>query len=495
MSERASESVPPRATSADNLAGLAGQRAVFLNWRDPTHPAAGGAEVYCWEIAARWAAAGADVTLLTAAAPGRPPYEVVGGVHIYRAGGRFSVYPRTLARLASRFRNADIVVDMQNGIPFFAPLVTGRRTAVVLVVHHVHQDQFARAMSWPGSAVGPLLEGPLSRRVYGTRSVVAVSPSTRAGVRRRLGIGGPIFVVPNGTPVVPATAAHRSPTPRLVAVGRLAPHKRLDLAIQACAALRERYPELRLDIVGDGPERASLTAMAAALGLTGVVRLHGRLDELAKADQLAAAWLHLQPSQAEGWGITVLEAAAHGVPSLAFDVPGLRDSIRPGRTGWLLRPEDQLSDGIDAALRTLADPATAAGVAASCRVWAGSFSWQESADRLAGVALAEQATRQRLLRGLAEQRISDTGCVVRLEGLVEADVTRLRRVLRRTDVIRVCPQERRARILLYGCDERSATQVIERAGIRAGGEVRISYTCAGSEDLLAAGFDHAGIAR
>lgn len=481
--------------SVRNLPELAGQRAVFLNWRDPTHPAAGGAELYCWEIASRWAAAGAEVALLTAAAPERPPYEVVGGVHIHRAGGRFSVYPRTLARLATRFRDADIVVDLQNGIPFFAPLVTRRQTAVVLVVHHVHQDQFALAMPWPGSAVGPLLEGPVSRRVYGRRSVAAVSPSTRAGVRRRLGIGGPIFVVPNGTPAVPATAVPRSPTPRLVAVGRLAPHKRLDLVVQACAALRQRYPGLILDIVGDGPERASLAAMVTALGLDDVVRLHGRLDEIAKAERFATAWLHLQPSQAEGWGITVLEAAAHGVPSLAFDVPGLRDSIRPGRTGWLLQPDERLSEGIDAALTTLADRSAAAGIATACRAWAGSFTWRESADRLAGVALAEQVTRHRLLRGLPEQRISDAACVVRLADVSEVDVMLLRQSLRRTDVIRVCPQTGEAELLLYGCDERNAMAVLARAGVRTDVQDGARYACAGSEDLLAAGFDQPGLAR
>ena len=96
-----------------------------------------------------------------------------------------------------------MVVDCQNGIPFFSPLFAGTDVPVVQVIHHVHQDQFATRFPAPVAALGRFLEGPATRRVYGPRAVVAVSPSTRQELRRRLRFRGPIFVVPNGSVAVP----------------------------------------------------------------------------------------------------------------------------------------------------------------------------------------------------------------------------------------------------------------------------------------------------
>lgn len=467
---------------ARNLAALSGQRIVFLNWRDPSHPQAGGAEVYAWEMARRFAAAGAELTLLTAAVAGEPADEVVDGVRLLRAGSSLGLYPRTLARLATRFRDADAVVDFQNGIPFFAPLAR-LDAPVVLVLHHVHQDQFALHMGPAAARLGRFLEGPASRRAYGNRAVVAVSPSTRAAARRRLGFGGPLFVVPNGTPATAPTAAQRSRTPRLVAVGRIVAHKRVDLLVQAVAGLLPHVPDLQVDIVGDGPGRPHLEAMASALGLDGVVHLHGRVDEQQKADLMAAAWLHVQPSAAEGWGLTVMENAAHGVPSLAYDVPGLRDAISRGRTGWLLGADTSLSAGLAAALGELADGDVADRMADDCRRWAGTFTWDDSADRLAGVVLSEQSRRELAAGGRPDRRTSDSTCVVRLSGCSEQDVQRLALVLRRTDVITARPGDSGLDVdlLLYGCDEAIARTVLARAGVDG-------WTWmgpAGSTDLLA----------
>ena len=162
-----------------NSEQLRGSRILVLNWRDVRHPLAGGAEQYMHEIGSRWVRAGAQVTWLTAAVPGQPDHDQLDGMHILRAGGALSVYPRTAARGRRARGHFDAVVDCQNGTPFFSPLFAGPRTPVVQLVHHVHQDQFLLPFPWPLSRVGQLLEGPVSRRVYARRPLVAVSPSTR----------------------------------------------------------------------------------------------------------------------------------------------------------------------------------------------------------------------------------------------------------------------------------------------------------------------------
>ena len=131
---------------------------LLLCWRDTGHPQGGGSETYLQRIGAQLAAAGIAVTLRTARYPGAPRREVVDGVRISRAGGHYSVYVWALLAMAAarvglgplRGVRPDVVVDAQNGLPFCARLVYGRR--VVVLVHHCHREQ------WPvaGPAAGPV---------------------------------------------------------------------------------------------------------------------------------------------------------------------------------------------------------------------------------------------------------------------------------------------------------------------------------------------------
>ncbi|GII91098.1 glycosyltransferase family 4 protein [Sinosporangium siamense] len=420
------------------------RRVAVVNWRDPWHPAAGGAEVYAWEIATRLAAAGSRVTFVTARAPGQSAGERRDGVTVVRMGGTFGVYPRVLLWLAGRRRRFDAVIDCQNGIPFFTPLVTPRRTVVVGVVHHVHDAQFGVHFPRWLAAVGRTLEGPVARRVYRRHTSAAVSPSTEVAMRRRLGWLGPIVVIPNGctpppvrlaprqsAPAVPSAAAPEpvvsassgpapepatsapagtashpltaseglvqpsgsgspaspygadSGAPSLVCVGRLVAHKRVERIVELAGALRGRHPGLQVHIIGKGPEEDRVRALIERRSLAGVVRLHGFLPEEDKARLVAGARLHLSASQGEGWGLSVLEAAALGVPTVAYDVDGLRDAVRDSRTGWLVRPGDTLEDVVEAALKELSDPERRAEVSADCGRWAARFDWDASAARMA----------------------------------------------------------------------------------------------------------------
>ncbi|WP_431916121.1 glycosyltransferase family 4 protein [Nonomuraea jabiensis] len=353
----------------------------IVNWRDPWHPAAGGAEVYAWELARRFAAGGDRVWFVTARAPGQARAESVEGVRLVRMGGSFTVYPLVLLWMLVRRNRFDVVLDCQNGIPFFTPLVVGRRTRVLCVVHHVHDRQFDVHLAWWLAALGRFLEGPVSRWAYRGRECVAVSPSTVRAMRERLGWRGPIHLVPNGVPGrlrAPRAGAARSRRPRLVCVGRLVAHKRVELLLEAVPELRKRWPDLVVDVVGRGPEEARLRAAAPE----GVV-LHGYLTEEDKERLVSAAWLQVNTSQGEGWGLCVLEAAALGVPTVAYDVDGLRDAVRPGETGWLLPDGGDLAKGITAAIDELtAAPDT---YSVKCREWAAQFSWDRSAARLSAL--------------------------------------------------------------------------------------------------------------
>ncbi|MEV0382151.1 glycosyltransferase family 4 protein [Nonomuraea sp. NPDC050643] len=348
-----------------------------VNWRDPWHPQAGGAETFAWEMARRFAREGHHVCFVTARAPGQSREDRAEGVRVVRMGGVFTVYPLVLGWLLLRRGRFDAVLDCQNGIPFFTPWVVRRRTRVLCVVHHVHDRQFGVHMPGWLAAFGRFLEGPVSRWSYRRCESVAVSPSTVRAMRERLGWQGPVHIVPNGVSIARPENIVKSREPRLLCLGRLVAHKRVGLLLDAVADLRERWPGLTVDIVGRGPEEAALRER-----LPEGVTMHGYLTEDDKARLVAQAWLHVSASQGEGWGLSVLEAAALGVPTVAFDVDGLRDAVRPGETGWLLPEGTDLAKGIAAALDELDHTYTV-----KCREWADRFSWDRSAERLTALML------------------------------------------------------------------------------------------------------------
>ncbi|GAB2835888.1 glycosyltransferase family 4 protein [Actinocorallia aurea] len=378
------------------MTSLRPRRIAVVNWRDPWHRDAGGAETYAWQVATRLAAEGASVTYLTARGPGQTRGAHADGVRVVRLGGTFGVYPRVLAWLALRRFSFDGVVDCQNGIPFFTPWVMPRRTPVVCVVHHVHDRQFGEYLPAPVARLGRFLEGPAARLAYRRRTTAAVSPSTILAMRARLGWEGEIHLVPNGTdPVAGASGTsegrERTTEPTIVCVGRLVRHKRLELVVEAAERLREEFPGLVVRIVGKGPDRERLEALADARGLAGTVHFEGFVSDERKTELLAEAWLHVAASAGEGWGLGVVEAAAHGVPTVAPDVDGLRDSVRDGITGWLAPSAEAFAETVRAALKEIADPVRRSELDIACKEWAARFDWDFTARRIA--ALLEPPNR------------------------------------------------------------------------------------------------------
>jgi glycosyltransferase involved in cell wall biosynthesis len=447
-------------------AQLAGRRVLFLNWRDLSNPAAGGAEAYAEQIARRFAGAGALVTLFTSRYQAAPLYDWANGYLVIREGGRFGVYRAAARHLKRHGHQYDAVVDFQNGIPFFAPLWAPARTPVVCVVHHVHQSQFDMYFRWPLNHLGRFLEGRATRRVYRNRPFVAVSPSTRAEMRHQLRLREQVHIVPNGIDPLPPSSVPRSLAPAIAVVTRLVPHKRLHLLVAAVPDLLRRWPDLRVDIAGTGPARDALLAQVRRLGLEQSVHLPGRVSEQIKSDLLSRAWLTVAPSLAEGWGLTVLEANTLGTPAMAYNVPGLRDAVRHGRTGWLVSPDGDWSTALIDALEELHEPARRRFFADRARAWAARFSWDASADRLARVLLSE--IRHQEVGSSSPRRAVDLATLASWPpGDVDDVERRLRKGLRVTDTISRGPDG--LIVLLTGCDEVGAAKALRRAQVPPAG--------------------------
>ncbi|ACU74533.1 glycosyl transferase group 1 [Catenulispora acidiphila DSM 44928] len=375
-------------------------RVAILNWRDPWQRSAGGAEAFAHEVARGFVARGDTVDFLTSREPGQPRSELHEGIRWLRRGGRWTVYAGVFGRLIrARLRGPayDFVIDCQNGIPFFSPLaVSRRRTGVAIVVHHVHDEQFATHFSRPLAALGRWLEGPAARQVYRRHTAVAVSESTITAMRTRLRWTGAIELIHNGVAtegfqrlsLPPALPLASASAPRLVAVGRLVRHKRLEHVLHLADDLAETWPGIEIHIIGRGPDESRIREAASRLHHADRVHIHGHLATQAKNHLLQSAWLHLSASQGEGWGLSVLEAAALGVPTVAYDVDGLRDAIRDGVTGWLVPPGDTLADTVSGVLKELdSDPERASEVKGACLAWAARFDWERTRNAMAQLAV------------------------------------------------------------------------------------------------------------
>ncbi|MFJ4025953.1 glycosyltransferase family 4 protein [Paenarthrobacter sp. NPDC089989] len=456
----------------NNTAHLAGKKILVLNWRDVKHTQAGGAEQYMHEISLHWVRAGAEVTWFTGRESGQSGEDVIDGIRILRSGGTLALYAHAALKLLQTGGQFDAVVDCQNGIPFFSPAFLPRNTPIVQLIHHVHQEQFRTRFSAPLAAVGRFLESTGAKTVYGRRAIAAVSPSTRLELRK-LGFQGPIHVVPNGTIEIPQTVGPRDPEPTIAVVSRLVPHKRLDLLLGQFAVAARSVPKLRLEIMGDGPERARLQHLAMDLGLDDAVTFHGYQPNAVRNALLNRAWLTVSTSASEGWGCSVIEAAAWGVPCLALRVPGIRDSVVDGRTGWLVDTPKEFGTALVAALETMSRQDVARGISAECRDWARSFTWERSSELLAGVLL-EEGLR---LRGRSDDANahSDMSTLVSFAGPAG---TGLRNAMRPTDEL--AEHGNHVSVLMKGKDEFEAFAVMRRLGV-----VQAELRPAGRSALLA----------
>ncbi|WFR84307.1 glycosyltransferase family 4 protein [Arthrobacter sp. Y-9] len=437
---------------------------LVLNWRDIKHSQAGGAEQYMHEISRIWVRNGVRVTWYTGRDTDQAAEDVIDGIRIVRGGGPLSLYGHTAFRLLRTSDEFDAVVDCQNGIPFFSPLFLQKAVPIVQLVHHVHQEQFRTRFSPWLAAVGRFLESSGAKVVYGTRSLVAVSPSTRLELRK-LGFNGPIHVVPNGGSEIPRSVAARASEPTIAVVSRLVPHKRLDLLLGRFAVAARSVPMLRMDIVGDGPERARLRQLAMDLGLDDTVTFHGYQPNEVRDALLSRAWLTASTSAAEGWGCSVIEAAAWGVPCVALRVPGIRDSVVDGSTGWLVDSVKEFGAALVDAFTTISDPNTARDISSECREWARCFTWERTTELLTGVLVEERKLRHE--GGDPRAHHSDLSTMVRFKLPAEAD---LGAILRPTDEVALT-DDGLVSVLMKGRDEFEARSAMKGISI-AGAEVR-----------------------
>jgi glycosyltransferase involved in cell wall biosynthesis len=219
------------------------------------------------------------------------------------------------------------------------------------------------------------------RRALLTADVVVAQGDSLAERLRGLGVpAGRLRIIHNGVRLPGAEPDPLPHEPSLLAMGSLAPKKGFDVLLQAFRLVRQRVPEARLTIAGDGPEGPRLVALASALGIADAIAFPGVVTGEAKPALFACARAFVSSSRREPFANANLEAMAAGRPIVATRVGGNVEMVEDEVSGFLVEPEDP--DGMaKAILRLLEDRERTAVMGRAARQRAEAFSWDEMVSR------------------------------------------------------------------------------------------------------------------
>jgi len=367
----------PAIAELRDMASAAGLRRIHvLAWRDLADVEAGGSEVHAAEVQRRWAEAGIEVTVRTSYAQCHPPEATRDGYRVIRKHGRFMVFPTTvLSEALRRTGPRDGIVEIWNGTPYLSPLWA--RCPHITLVHHVHKDMWRLVLEEKLAPYGEFIERRVAPPFYRRTPIVTLSESSRRELIDYLRFRPEqISVVPPGIDGRFTPAGPRSATPLIVAVGRLMAPKRFDELIRIVDSIRGNHPDLQLVIVGDGYERLALEEQIVDLDAGSWVRLAGHVSEEELLALYRQAWVVASASIAEGWGMTLTEAAACGAPAVATRINGHTDSVLEGRSGLLADDSRQLAQQLD---QVLSDDDLRRRLSDGALEWASSLTWDATA--------------------------------------------------------------------------------------------------------------------
>jgi len=373
---------------------------LVLNWQDIRHPLGGGAEIHLHGLFEPIARAGHEVTLLSCSFKGAKPVETVNGIRVIRKGGRYLFNFRLFFEYLKLIRREsfDVVVDDLNKIPFFTPLFV--KLPLVCIVHHFFDRSIFKEIFFP-LALYVYLAEKLVPFIYRHSRFVLYSPSTAQELMEK-GIAASqlekVEICINQT-VFRMTGEPKSPAPLIGYFGRLKKYKSIDHLLHAFVIVKKEIDDAKLVIIGEGDARSGLQDLAARLGIGGDVSFTGFLTEEEIVRIIQQTHLIANTSSKEGWGLTVFEANACGVPVVASDVPGLRDSVRDGETGLLYEYGDieQLAEKI---LLLMRDDRLRDRLAEHARAYATRFTWETSAQKMIQV-LEKEVKRRGDIKGKA----------------------------------------------------------------------------------------------
>lgn len=315
-------------SSASNLV-----RVLWLNWRDIKNPEAGGAEVFTHEVMRRLVKKGYEMTLFTSHFLNAPKNERIDGINIIRDGGKYTVYSKARNYCKEHVKIYDLVIDEINVRPFLTPKFLRKEGKPILaLIHQISPEQFLFELPFPLSYIGYYYLEKKWLSYYKDISTLTVSDSTKKDLEN-LGFRK-VSLIPEGLSVTPLqNVPQKESIPTIAFIGRLKRHKLPDHAILAFSFIKKQIKDAQLWVIGDGYMLNELRKKFNVKDVT----FYGRVSSDLKFRLLSRSHIVLMPAIREGWGLVVTESNAMGTPVVAYDVPGLRDSVINGETGILIK--------------------------------------------------------------------------------------------------------------------------------------------------------------
>jgi len=359
---------------------------LVFNWRCWFNPEMGGAEVFTREVFRRWVEAGHEVTMFSSNFRGGKAHEVADGIDIVRSGGRYSVYWKVKEYYNKVFskEDYDVVIDEINTRPFLTPKFVKNGEKIIALIHQLAREYWFYETPFPINYFGYHFFEERWLRNYTNIPTVTVSNSTRKDLAD-LGFEK-VFVVGEGLNFEPLKRIdEKTSNPVIVFAGRLKKAKRPDHAIKAFKIVRGEIPKAELWIIGDG----YLEDKLKKIGPEGV-KFFGKVSNEERRELIRKAWVLVNPSVREGFGLNVIEANALGVPAIAYDVAGLRDSIVDGKTGLLVKSGD-VEALARAVIQVLATDSLRIKLSEEALTYSKGFSWDKVADEFMKVVRTIEA--------------------------------------------------------------------------------------------------------
>ncbi|HEX8965575.1 MAG TPA: glycosyltransferase family 4 protein [Patescibacteria group bacterium] len=345
---------------------------LILNWRDPHHPLAGGAEAMLLEHVHYWQKKGADVTWIGTSFKGAKKHETFEGIKIIRFGSEYTVHLFVfLSFLIGEFKDIDIVIDCFHFIPFFTPLYMKKRKIFALI-HEVAGEVWYKNMPFLFAFIGEKLE-PLFFKLYKSIRFITVSDSTKMELEG-LGVeASQITIIPNGVRIPKRILGKKEKTPTLLFLGRISHDKGIIDVLDAFKQLKKRFPKIKLWIAGKQENKNLLKNLPKDAIYLGFV------SEDKKYQLLKKSWILVHPSLKEGWGLTVIEANSVGTPVVGYNVMGLRDSIQNEKTGLLV--DSTVNSLIEGVSLLLENKKMYNKLSQNAQNWASRFEWEKSVKK------------------------------------------------------------------------------------------------------------------
>jgi glycosyltransferase involved in cell wall biosynthesis len=302
---------------------------LIFSWRDIKNPRAGGSEFYFHELAKGWVKKGNNVTMICGGWKGCTKKDRIDGINIIRSGNSATLYLIAPFVYFNLKEKPDIVIDVENGIPFFTPIFS--KTKNVLHIHHVHKDVWFKEFKFPISFIGYLIETKILPFFYKKSKVITISDSSKKEIEHER-LGRVIGIVNPGIDFPDFKRFSKEKKPTLLFLNRIKKYKGLKVLLDSAIILRDK--KIKIWVAGTGDYLDEMKKYAHENGLANVIFL-GRVDENKKRELMQKAWAFINPSFKEGWGIVNIESNYFGTPVIGSNVSGIKDSVIDGKTGLL----------------------------------------------------------------------------------------------------------------------------------------------------------------